>query len=161
MTLYAGWIACAVMLGWYVLTMWHHARQQNHLVSYTALLLLREEIYEGHRRQLREWLGKTTDSVDLSRRASEVIFHAATALGQDGSVLLAHQVILDAKRNPVREMATAAELRTEIGRLNAVIAELRTSERKAADYDTLAGALMDHPDLADALYDRLGASHRP
>jgi hypothetical protein len=158
MTAYLGWIACAVLLAWYGLTMWSHARKQMHLESYTALLLLNEEIYEGHRRQLREWLETTTDSVNLSRRACQVIANAAATLGRDGSVFLAHRVILDAKQHPMPEMALApaAELRTEIGRLNAVIATLRTNEQKAHGYDVLAGALQDHPDLADALYDRLG-----
>jgi hypothetical protein len=185
MTAYLGWIASGAMLLWYVADMLYSQRRRSALVSLVTMLLLSEDIYESHRRQLRDWIAGAEDRPGrtLPFRARDVIEGAATTLGRDGSLLLANGFVLDAKRNPVPEiaLAAAAELRTEIARLQAVaqaqdetIATLRDGNRgllahlhahdttiaalklKADDYDILARALQQHPDLADALYDRLG-----
>jgi hypothetical protein len=164
------------MLLWYVLHMVYSGRHRNRLAFYAVLLLLNEEIYESYRRQFRKWIADAEDvrGDRLSMRALEVVEKTANALGNDGSILLAHQLILDAKQHPVGEITTAAEYRAEFERLAAhvqtqdeTIARLYAHRQardetiaslqgKAVGYDWLESALRDHPDLAAALYDRLG-----
>ena len=86
------WIFLGAVVVWHVMSRYRAAHKRNHLMAYTMMLLLRDELAQNHREKFQSWIKQCdADSNTLFYRAGSVIQNMADGMAgnPEGPLMLA------------------------------------------------------------------------